>query len=123
MPASRALEIRLPPSDKPEPPKTAKGPGFGSRRGKRSLKLLRTLRGDGTLMAAGRSFAVGYQMDLYADGDRTVASGSLDGDFTGLADDLEGGEAVLTQEDGAETAVTLETVEDDGAEFQVRYSD
>ena len=42
---------------------------------------------------------------------------------TGLVEDLEGGEAMLTQEDGVETPVTLETVEDDGAEFQVRYSD
>lgn len=117
----------MPPPDKPapppEPPRAPKGPGFGSRRGKRSLKLLKTLRGDGQLLAAGRGFAVGYQMDLYADGDRSVASGSLDGDFTGLADELEGGEAVLTREDGVKTPITLETVEDDGAEFQVRYSD
>ncbi|MDO8297496.1 MAG: hypothetical protein Q7T19_13775 [Caulobacter sp.] len=110
----------MPPSDKPEPPKPPKGPGFGSRRGKRSLKLLRTLRGDGMLLAAGRSLAVSYQLDLYADGDRTVGSGSLDGDFTGLAEDLEGGEAMLTLEDGDPTPVTLETVEDDGAEFQMR---
>ena len=121
--ARSVREIRLPPSDKPEPPKAAKGPGFGSRRGKRSLKLLKTLRGDGSLLAAGRTIAVGYQMDLYADGDRQVASGSLDGDFAGLVEDLEGGEAVLTQEDGVDTPVTLENVEDDGAEFQVRYSD
>lgn len=117
----------MPSSDKPapppEPPKAPKGQGFGSRRGKRSLKLLKTLRGDGTLLAASRTIAVGYQMDLYADGDRSVASGSLDGDFAGLVDDLEGGEAVLTQEDGVQTPVTLENVEDDGAEFQVRYTD
>ena len=107
-------------SDTPVPPK-AKGPGFGSRRGNRPLKLLKTLRGDGTLLADGRTFTVGYQLDLYADGERSVASGSLDGDFSGLAEALEGGEAVLTQEDGDETPETLETVEDDGAEFQVRY--
>lgn len=113
----------MPPSDKPEPPKAPKGQGFASRRGKRPLKLLKTLRGDGALRIDGRSLAVSYQMDLYADGDRSVASGSLDGDFTGLAETFEGGEAVLVQDDGVETPVTLETVEDDGAEFQVRYAD
>ena len=113
----------MPPSDKPEAPKSAKGQGFGSRRSRRSLKLLKTLRGDGSLLAAARVIAVGYQMDLYADGDRQVASGSLDGDFAGLAEALEGGDAVLTREDGVETQVTLENVEDDGAEFQVRYPD
>ena len=60
-------------SDTPVPPK-AKGPGFGSRRGNRPLKLLKTLRGDGTLLADGRTFTVGYQLDLYADGERSVAS-------------------------------------------------
>lgn len=110
----------MPPSDNPEPPKTPKGPGFGSRRGKRTLKLLKTLRGDGVLLAGERSFPVGYQLDLYADGDRTVGSGSVDADFTGLAEDLEGGEAQLTLEDGSVMTLTLETVEDDGAEFQIR---
>ena len=35
-------------------------------------------------------------------------------------EDLEGGEAQLTLEDGSVMAVTLETVEDDGAEFQIK---
>lgn len=120
VPGRGAQEMRLPPSDKPEPPKAPKGPGFGSRRGKRTLKLLKTLRGDGVLLAGERSFPVGYQLDLYADGDRTVGSGSVDGDFAGLGDDLEGGEATLTLEDGVVMSLTLETVEDDGAEFQIR---
>ena len=111
----------MPPSDNPEAPKTPpKGPGFGSRRGKRSLKLLKTLRGDGVLLAGDRSMPVSYQLDLYADGDRTVGSGSVDADFTGMAEDLEGGEAQLTLEDGSVMGVTLETVEDDGAEFQIK---
>lgn len=108
-----------------EPPETpkAKGPGFGSRRGKRPLKHLKVLRGDGGLEAAGRKIAVGYQLDLYADGDRTIGTGSLDGDFTGLADDLEGAEARLTLEDGAVMTITLENIEDDGAEFEAEASD
>jgi hypothetical protein len=111
----------VPPPDKPEAPRIPpKGPGFGSRRGKRSLKLLKTLRGDGQLLAGDRSMAVSYQLDLYADGDRTVGSGSVDADFIGLAEDLEGGDAQLTLEDGTVMALTLETVEDDGAEFQIK---
>lgn len=110
----------MPPSDKPEPAKAPRGPGFGARRGKRSLKLLKTLRGDGLLTAADRRLTVSYQLDLYADGDRTIGSGSLDGDFTGLGEELEGGEAQLTLEDGSTMGVVLETVEDDGAEFQAQ---
>lgn len=110
----------MPPSDKPDSAKAPRGPGFGARRGKRSLKLLRTLRGDGQLSAADRRLTVSYQLDLYADGDRTIGSGSLDGDFTGLGDDLEGGEGQLTLEDGSTMTVVLETVEDDGAEFQAQ---
>ena len=111
------------PPEKPEPPKTAKGPSFGARRGKRPLKHLKALRGDGMLLAAGVSTPVGYQLDLYADGDRTIGSGSVDGDFTGLAEGLEGGEAQLTLEDGSQRTVTLENVEDDGAEFEIQASD
>ncbi|MDO9222158.1 MAG: hypothetical protein Q7U20_00420 [Caulobacter sp.] len=111
------------PPDKPEPPKTAKGPGFGARRGKRPLKHLKAMRGDGVLRVAGRDTTVGYQLDLYADGDRTIGSGSLDGDFTGLAEGLEGGAAQLTLADGSRMKITLENVEDDGAEFEIEASD
>lgn len=111
------------PPENPEPPKTAKGPSFGARRGKRPLKHLKALRGDGVLLAAEHSTPVGYQLDLYADGDRTIGTGSLDGDFTGRAEDLEGGEALLTLEDGAQMAVILENVEDDGAEFEIQAAD
>ena len=76
--------------------------------------------GDGVLLAGDRSLAVSYQLDLYADGDRTVGSGSVDADFTGLAEDLEGTDAQLTLEDESVMGVTLETVEDDGAEFQIK---
>lgn len=112
----------MPPPDKPEPPQKAKGPGFGARRGKRPLKHLKAMRGDGILSAAGRETPVGYQLDLYSDGDRTIGSGSLDGDFAGLAESLEGGGARLTLEDGALMTITLENVEDDGAAFEIEAS-
>lgn len=108
------------PPDKPEPPQKPKGPGFGARRGKRPLKHLKAMRGDGTLVTEGRKTPVGYQLDLYADGDRTTGSGSVDGDFVGLAESLEGGEARLTLDDGSQMTVTLENVEDDGAEFEIQ---
>lgn len=106
----------------PEKPQKPKGPGFGARRGKRPLKHLKVLRGDGGLEAAGRKIGVGYQLDLYADGDRTIGTGSLDADFTGLAEALEGTEGRLTLEDGTVMTITLETVEDDGAEFEAEAS-
>ncbi|MDP1737762.1 MAG: hypothetical protein Q8L23_10000 [Caulobacter sp.] len=108
------------PPDKPDSPKAAQRPGFGSRRGKRPLKHLKSMRGDGTLQAAGLESPVGYQLDLYSDGDRTIGTGSLDGDFVGRAEALEGCEARLVLEDGAQMAVTLENVEDDGAEFEIQ---
>jgi len=105
------------PPDRPDRPGA---PGFGARRGKRSLRLLKTLRGDGLLAVGDRELAVGYQLDLYADGDRTLGSGSLDADFTGLGDHFEGREGRLTLSDGAAMTVVLEAVEDDGAEFQAQ---
>lgn len=114
------LETRLQPPDKPNSPRVAQRPGFGSRRGKRPLKHLKSLRGDGTLQAAGLNSPVGYQLDLYSVGDRTIGTGSLDGDFAGRAEALEGCEAQLVLEDGARMAVTLENIEDDGAEFEIR---
>ncbi len=108
------------PPDKPDTPKAAQRPGFGSRRGKRPLKHLKSVRGDGTLLADAVTTAVGYQFDLYADGDRTIGTGSLDGDFTGRGEALEGAEGRLTLEDGEPVAVTLENVEDDGAEFEIQ---
>lgn len=110
------------PPEKPEPPKANKGPGFGARRGKRPLKHLKAMRGDGVLLAGKRSVPVGYQLDLYMDGERTIGTGSLDGDFTGLAEELEDGEARLSLEDGAVMTIILENVEDDGAEFEVQAS-
>lgn len=111
------------PPDKPPPPRKTEGRSFGGHRGKRTLKHLRAVRGDGLLTVGKRKLAVSYQIDVYADGDRTIGSGSVDGDFTGLAEKLEGREANLALEGGGKVAATLENVEDGGAEIQLQLGE
>jgi hypothetical protein len=109
------------PPEKPTPPAAAKSRGFGGHRGKRPLKYLRAMRGEGLLQAAGREAPVSYQLDVYSDGERTIGNGSVDGDFAGLAEGLEGGAARLTLDDGVQLAVTLDNVEDDGADIEIQF--
>ena len=93
--------------------------GDAGRRGKTSMKLLRTLRGDGAVLWSAGEAEVSYQLDLYESRHQRSGSGALDGDLAALAE--AGVDAArLRLEDGSELDVVLGQVDPDGATFDTR---
>ena len=107
------------------PPRRAMGGmGSGSRmRNRAPLRLLSSLRGAGTLIWNGRSVAAAYELDVFAVGDAHLATGTLEGDFSGGMPD-EGAppadDARLTLSDGRQFEVEIVHVEVDAVEFEAR---
>jgi len=91
---------------------------MGGHRGRNSMKLLGSLRGDGVLSWDDRTAAVHYQLDLFEGRDRRSGSGVLDGELA----DLEAREepARLRLADGFEIEIVLVQVDEDGAMFEAR---
>jgi hypothetical protein len=79
------------------------------------MKLIRTLRGDGVLVAENGETAVGYGLDLFETRGERVGSGTLDGDLSGLGE--EPGPLRLRLVDGFEVEVRLDQLDQDGATF------
>ena len=90
----------------------------GSHRGRTSMKLLGTLRGDGALVGEGGEAAVGYQHDVFEARGERAASGTLDGDLSPFGE--EPGPLVLRLADGFEVDVRIDHLDEDGATFSTR---
>jgi len=91
----------------------------GGRRGRGSVKLLGSLRGEGALAWNGQSLPVRYQLDLYEGQVGRTGNGSLDGPLGPLVDpDADTVAATLRLADGFELAVTLAEIDDQGAMFE-----
>jgi hypothetical protein len=84
------------------------------------MKLLRTLRGDGVLNTEGGEATVSYQIDVFEQRNRLrSASGTLSGDLPAFDEDAENVTGTLRLEGGVEVAVTLDSLELDGADVRV----
>lgn len=97
------------------------GPASGrdSHRGKDTVRLVGSLRGEGRLAWGAREDTVGYQLDVYAGRSRVTGSGSLDGPLQALAGSgVRVG--VLRLADGTEVEVALSDVDREGAMFESR---
>ena len=82
------------------------------------MKLLGSLRGQGSLSWDDESAPVRYQLDVYEGRDRRTGSGALDGELKRL----EGREGTvrLRLEDGFELDIALLQIDIDGAMFETR---
>ena len=81
------------------------------------LKLIGTLRGDGSLLAAARRVAVTYQIELYRRGTMALASGEVSGDMSSRMAQANTG--TLRLETGETVNVTLREVAADMAAFDL----
>jgi hypothetical protein len=90
-----------------------------SHRGRNSVKLLGSLRGDGLLTHGQASIAVSYQLDIYEGRNRRTGGGALEGPLGPLAD-AEVKDAVLRLADGALIEVVLSEIDAQGAYFETR---
>lgn len=90
-----------------------------SHRGRNSVKLLGSLRGDGLLTHAEASIPVSYQLDIYEGRNRRTGGGALEGPLAPLAD-TEVKEALLRLATGEQIEVVLSEIEADGAYFETR---
>lgn len=83
------------------------------------LKLLAATRGDGALVQSSGSARVAYELDIFSDGRKASASGSLCGDFDGLlSPDLERQSAWLRLQDGREIRIDMFDLEPGLAGFE-----
>ena len=85
------------------------------------LKLISTLRGDGSFLAGGRRIPVTYQVDLYRRGGGELASGEVAGQMTGRVAQARTGS--LTLEDGQTVNLILREVAADMAAFDLQEAD
>lgn len=101
----------------------------GSMRGRARLRLLGALRGSGALIWSGGTIPVAYELDIFGAGEARSASGSLDGDFSGLPapDEAEPDAPPITGarlrlDGGHEIAVELTSLEPELAEFEAQLT-
>jgi hypothetical protein len=85
------------------------------------LKLIATLRGQGSFLAAARRIPVTYQVDLYRRGGGQLASGEVAGQMTGRVASAQTGS--LTLEDGQTVGLILREVAADMAAFDLQEAD
>lgn len=91
---------------------------LGSHRGRASMKLIRTLRGEGVLVAENGETAVGYGLDLFETRGARAGSGTLDGDLSGLGEQPRS--LRLRLAGGFEVEIHLDQLDQDGATFSTR---
>ena len=87
-----------------------------SHRSGKSLKLIRSWRGDTVLKVGDDEIAVRCEASEYEERGRISITGSLDGDFSGHEESTD---AVLVF-DGRDVDVTLVDPSDEGADFRSR---
>ena len=85
-------------------------------RGYTPIKFLGSLRGEGSLLASGRSTKVAYQLDQYESAGGRTGNGAVEGPLGSRA--AAGDQARLRLEDGREIAVTLQETDARGAVFE-----
>ena len=85
-------------------------------RGYTPIKFLGSLRGEGSLVTAGRRTPVTYQLDQYEGASGRTGNGAIEAP-RGL-DAAAGDQARLRLEDGREIAVTLQETDAEGAVFE-----
>jgi hypothetical protein len=83
----------------------------------RPMKLLRTLRGDGSLSTPTGELPVSYEISCFSQGDAIIADGALSGDLSGLEDAAEG--LKLRLADGRQVVIALADADETGAEIQI----
>ena len=77
------------------------------------------LRGDGQLRVGDQSRPVGYELDLFRQGSGFSLGGDAWGDLAGLSD-TETFDIVLVTADGAELALQVAALDEDGANLRMR---
>lgn len=82
------------------------------------LTLLRTLRGQGALVGAGKPRPVSYEIAVFEQGEDRWGQGSLQGDFAKLAKAGDTEALRLRLDDGQEIAVSLSDLDDEGATLE-----
>jgi hypothetical protein len=83
----------------------------------RRLTMLGSLRGHGHLVAdEAEPAAVTYELDIFRDSARTIATGRVEGKASALAAAGAAAHAVLVLQDGAQVSVTLSDVSGPTAE-------
>ena len=109
----------LNPADRTAPSPQPFTPSHRSKgqRGYTAIKFLGSLRGEGSLAAAGRRIPVTYQLDQYEGAAGRTGNGALEGR---LGDAAAGDQARLRLEDGREVEVTLQETDVEGAVFETR---
>ena len=82
------------------------------------MKLLRTLRGDGTLSTPSGELPVAYEISCFSQGDDVIADGALNGDLSGLEESADG--LRLRLADGRQVTIILADIDETGAELQIQ---
>lgn len=89
-------------------------------RGKNSLKMLGSLRGEGVLKAAGGECPVTYHLDRYEGRQGRTATGEVDGALGAITGLEEAPTATLVLSTGVELAVGLSNIEADSADVDAQ---